>query len=135
MISMSHPLPAGSAAVPEPGPRSSVLLVDDDAFIQESVGSILAHLGYDPVLASTGEEAMTKLTAHLQPILVILDMDMPGMGGASTLPLIRNLRPHLPVVIATGRLTHVAAELAEIFPLVSLMPKPYGLKELKKLLA
>jgi CheY-like chemotaxis protein len=112
-----------------------VLLVDDDAFIQESVGSILSHLGYDPVLASTGEEAMDKLAAHLDPILVILDMDMPGMGGASTLPLIRSLRPHLPVVIATGRLSQVAAELAEIFPLVTLMPKPYGLKELKKLFA
>jgi DNA-binding response OmpR family regulator len=78
---------------------------------------------------------MVKLTAGLEPVLVILDLDMPGMGGAATLPLIRNLRPELPVVIATGRLLQEAVGLTRNWPLVSLMPKPYGLRELRKRLA
>lgn len=135
MTAARQGLRTGTEATRSPEGRSSVLLVDDDAFIQESVGFILSHLGYNPVLVSTGEEALAQLSTPLEPVLVILDMDMPGMGGANALPLIRNLRPQLPVVIATGRLTQEAAELAEQFPFVSLMPKPYGLKELKRLLA
>jgi DNA-binding NtrC family response regulator len=106
--------------------------VDDDEFILQATGFVLSHLGYMPVLAKTGEEAMAILLAGLEPVLVILDLDMPGMGGAATLPLIRTLRPGLPVVIATGRLAHEAAELACKFPLVSLMPKPYGLREMRQ---
>lgn len=96
---------------------------------------MLSHLGYTPVCATTGEEAVAILRAGLEPALVILDLDMPGLGGAATLPLIRTLRPGLPVVIATGRLVPEAAELARGFPLVSLMPKPYGLRELRDQLA
>lgn len=119
----------------DPDGMASVLLVDDDECILESTGFVLSHLGYRPVLASTGEEALAKLEAGLEPVLVILDMDMPGMGGACTLPLLRVLRPLLPVVIATGRLFEEAAQLAQGFPLVSLMPKPYGLQEIRKRLA
>lgn len=111
---------------------ATVLLVDDDECILESTGFVLSYLGYQPVFASTGEEALARLEAGLEPVLVILDMDMPGMGGARTLPLLRELRPLLPVVIATGRLFEEAAQLAQGFPLVSLMPKPYGLQELRK---
>lgn len=92
-------------------------------------------MGYAPVLASTGEEALARLAEGLDPILVILDMDMPGMGGAKALVEIRALRPTLPVVIATGRLNGQVLELTRRFPLVSLMPKPYGLQEIKARLA
>jgi CheY-like chemotaxis protein len=109
--------------------------VDDDEFILQATGSVLSHLGYTPVFAMTGEQAMDKLEAGLEPILVILDLDMPGMGGAATLPLIRSLRPGLPVLIATGRLLQEATDLTTSFPLVSLMPKPYGLQELRRRLA
>jgi CheY-like chemotaxis protein len=123
--------PVGPDPGLEPDGKATVLLVDDDEFIRQTTEFILSHLGYRPVLAATGEEALAKLAAGLEPVLVILDLDMPGMGGAATLPLIRRLRPGLPVVIATGRLVHEAAELARGFPLVSLMPKPYGLRELR----
>ena len=104
-------------------------------YIHESVGSILSHLGYIPVLASTGEEALVLLKAGLEPVLLILDMDMPGMGGAAALPLIRTLRPKLPVVIATGRLNSKVIELAACYSWVSLMPKPYGMQAVKEQLA
>jgi len=128
-------LPLGPDLRPDSNVKGSVLLVDDDEFILQATGFVLSHLGYRPVLAATGEEAMAILLAGLEPVMVILDLDMPGMGGAATLPLIRGLRPGLPVVIATGRLVHEAAELAQKFPLVTLMPKPYGLQELKRQLA
>ena len=124
--------PSDMDTTTEPSGLPTVLLVDDDECILESTGFVLTHLGYQPVFASTGEEALAKLEAGLEPLLVILDMDMPGMGGARTLPLLRGLRPSLPVVIATGRLFEEAALLAQRFSLVSLMPKPYGLQEIRK---
>ena len=127
--------PDSATGATGPGGKCPVLLVDDDVYIHESVGSILSHLGYIPVLASTGEEALVLLKAGLEPVLLILDMDMPGMGGAAALPLIRTLRPKLPVVIATGRLNSKVIELAACYSWVSLMPKPYGMQAVKEQLA
>jgi CheY-like chemotaxis protein len=110
---------------------SSILLVDDDSLIREAVGCMLTQLGFTPVLASTGEEALAELEGGLEPSLVILDMDMPGLGGAGTLPLIRSQRPDLPVVIATGRICTKVDGLLRDFPHIALLPKPFGFRELK----
>jgi CheY-like chemotaxis protein len=112
--------------------RPSILLVDDDSFIQDAVGSMLHFLGFDPVVASTGEEALARLAAGLQPALVILDMDMPGLGGAGTLPQLRVMRPSLPVLIATGRVNETVRELTRRYLQVGLMPKPFDLRELQR---
>jgi CheY-like chemotaxis protein len=131
---MSAEPPVQAAAVkpcPKPRTGSSILLVDDDAFILEAVGGILSLLGFSPVFAATGEEALAKLEEGLEPALVILDMDMPGLGGAGTLPLLRGRRPELPVMISTGRVDAKVAELLQRHSHVTLLPKPFGVRELK----
>lgn len=135
MISGHPTTTCGLGAPLGPAGGPPVLVVDDDEGILEAVGSLLSHLGYTPMLAATGEEAMVKLHAGLEPVLVILDMDMPGLGGAGTLPLIRRLQPELPVVIATGRLSPTVVELTACYPKVTLMPKPYGLLQIKEKLS
>lgn len=125
--------PAGKPG-PDTNPAPLVLLVDDEAFVLDAVSALLSRLGCHPVLASTGEEALEALEAGLEPSLVILDMDMPGIGGARTLPLIRALRPHLPVVISTGGTSPKIEKLVQDFSFVSLLPKPYGLEALKAVL-
>lgn len=112
-----------------------ILLVDDDPLVQEAVGSMLAHLGLRPVLAGTGEEALALLSGGLDPRLVILDMDMPGWGGAGTLPRLRALRPSLPVLISTGRMHGAIQDLIRDHPAVGLMPKPFDLEGLRRHLA
>lgn len=130
-MTTGHVQTASLDRAPRSEGEATILLVDDDAVILETVGSLLSILGYLPVLASTGEEALAKLEAGLEPALLILDMDMPGLGGARTLPMIRILRPELPVVIATGRVTPTVTDLIKRFPYVSLMPKPFGLQDLR----
>jgi CheY-like chemotaxis protein len=125
------PLPPPLKLCAKPDGGSSILLVDDDALIRGTVGSLLSRLGFTPVLASTGEEALAELAIGLEPALVILDMDMPGLGGAGTLPLIRKQRPDLPVVIITGRVSAQVYELLQSYSHVALLPKPFGLKELR----
>ena len=109
-----------------------ILLVDDDDLIQSSVLAILEVLGHTEVTAAlSGEEALAILEAGFEPDFVILDMNMPGMGGAGTLPRLRELRPAVPVLLSTGRIDQSALNLASAHPGVTLLSKPFGLRELQ----
>jgi PAS domain S-box-containing protein len=110
----------------------AVLLVDDDDLIQSSVQAILEVLGHMAVTtAQSGEEALALLETGYEPDLVILDMNMPGLGGVGTLPRLRALRPEVPVLLSTGRTDQTALNLAAVHPGVTLLPKPFGMKELQ----
>ena len=117
-------------------PRSlKVLLVDDDELIQSSIGGLIELLGHQTTTAPTGEAALALIEAGLRPDLVILDMNMPGMGGAGTLPRLRTLLPLVPVLLATGRADQAAQDLVLAHPFVSMLSKPFGRKELQAQLA
>ena len=123
----------------EPAPTTAsaaraleVLVVDDDDLIQSSLLTMLAFMGHHPEGALSGEEALARLEAGYEPDLVILDMNMPGLGGVGTLPKLRALRPTTPVLLATGRVDQSASELAQTQPFVTLLSKPYGLEELRQ---
>ena len=132
----------GGIHIAEPGdsgamvatPRTvRVLLVDDDDLIQTSVQATLEVLGHTAVsTAQSGEEALAMLEAGFEADLIILDMNMPGLGGIGTLPRLRVLRPAVPVLLCTGRADQTALALAAAYPGVTLLPKPFGLKELQK---
>ena len=115
-------------------PRTAleILLVDDDELILTTMQALLRALGHNVTAVSNGEGAMDLIENGLQPDLVILDMNMPGMGGGETLSRLRALRPSLPVLLATGRADQTAMDLLEIHPFVTLMSKPFTIGELKK---
>jgi len=93
--------------------------------------ALLGTLGHRAVVVPSGEAALARLEAGFRPDVVILDLNMPGLGGAGTLPRLRTLRPALPVLLATGRVDQSATRLAEAYPRVTLLPKPYSLEELQ----
>ena len=109
-----------------------VLLVDDDELIQSSMQTILEVLGHSVTTASSGEEALARLEAGFEPDLVILDMNMPGLGGIGTLPRLRELRPKVPVLLSTGRVDQTALELASAHVGVTLLSKPFSMRELQQ---
>jgi PAS domain S-box-containing protein len=109
----------------------SVLLVDDDELVRHSIQAILEALGHQVTAAARGEEALERVAA-CAPDVVILDLNMPGLGGAGTLPRLRALRPDLPILLATGRTDQTALDLVEAYPNVTLLSKPFGLKELQR---
>jgi len=131
------PAQAAAPAVTEtslaPHGTMKVLLIDDDDLIQSSIQAILEVLGHTAVVtAQSGEEALAMLEGGLETDLLILDMNMPGLGGIGTLPLIRRLRPAVPVLLSTGRADQSALALASAYPGVTLLSKPFGLRELQK---
>jgi CheY-like chemotaxis protein len=108
-----------------------VLLVDDDELIQSTMQGVLSALGHTFQAAWSGEGALAILQGGFEPEVIILDVNMPGMGGAGALRHLRALCPLVPVLLATGQVDQVVHDLARAYPLVSLLPKPFSMKELQ----
>ena len=86
-----------------PGGDETVLLVDDEPGVREIGRMMLTKCGYTVLSAPSGETALEMLAgAEKTPELVILDLNMPGMGGRRCLEEIKRLNPDLPVVVASG---------------------------------
>jgi two-component system cell cycle sensor histidine kinase/response regulator CckA len=139
-------LPASEQVLPDAATKASdsgisdapglrVLLIDDDELIQKSVSAQLRRLGHQVTIASNGHEALMKLDAGLEVDLAVLDITMPILDGAATLPHLRRLRPNLGVILATGKVDDAARALARTFRDVRLLPKPYSLGELRNEIA
>ncbi len=121
-----------ASCTPEGSTRAlDVLLVDDDELIRGSVEAVLRSLGHRVVSEPSGEAALAWLTSGRRPQVIILDINMPGLGGAETLRRLRALDPGLPVLLATGRVDPTAQELATTFPAVTLVPKPFTRAQLR----
>ncbi len=109
-----------------------VLVVDDDDLVLSSLETMLGTLGLRSVSAACGEEALEKLAGGLRPDLVVLDLNMPGLGGTGTLPKLRALQPELPVLLVTGRTSQAAEDLAETYKCVGVLAKPFTIDEFRK---
>ena len=68
--------------------RASVLVVDDEPSIRESLRMILEYEGYRVDEAASGSEALTKIAAR-QPSALLLDIKMPEMDGLALLTAVR----------------------------------------------
>lgn len=90
-------LPASSVR----GPKT-ILLVDDDALIAMSSVDMLEDLGHRVFEANSGQQALEILAENHSVDLMITDFSMPGMNGAELAKAARALRPHLPILVASG---------------------------------
>lgn len=79
-----------------------ILLVDDDALINMNAADMVEQLGHTALEAYSGAEALGILRSEQVVDLLITDYAMPGMTGVELAEAARQLRPHLPVVLATG---------------------------------
>jgi len=129
--------PPTDAVVAEPEPSAGsapgglqVLLVDDDDLVQSAMQTILGLMGHRVTAALSGCAALDGLDA-CRPDVVILDLNMPGMGGAETLRRLRQACPEVPVLLSTGRADQVAMDLVATFPGVTMMYKPFSMVELQ----
>jgi two-component system, OmpR family, KDP operon response regulator KdpE len=83
-------------------PSIRVLVVDDEPAIRRALRPPLLELGFQVTEASRGEEALQALRAAAYDA-VLLDINMPGIGGIETLRRIRTFAPRLPVLMLTVR--------------------------------
>jgi two-component system nitrogen regulation response regulator NtrX len=74
----------------------SLLIVDDEPFILQSLSGILSDEGFEVSTASNGYEALKRIEED-SPDLVLLDIWMPGLDGIETLKEIKKNNPHIQV--------------------------------------
>jgi two-component system KDP operon response regulator KdpE len=77
-------------------------VVDDEPAIRRALRPPLLELGFQVAEASRGEEALQMLRAAVHDV-VLLDVNMPGIGGVETLRRIRAFAPKLPILMLTVR--------------------------------
>ncbi|MCI0395224.1 MAG: response regulator [Chloroflexi bacterium] len=83
--------------------RSTVLIVDDQPMMRETIAMMLAKQAYRLEFAENGEEALKK-AAQLIPDLVLLDIMMPGMDGFEVCRRLRAhpILAHVPIIMVTA---------------------------------
>ncbi|PIW51469.1 MAG: hypothetical protein COW18_00945 [Zetaproteobacteria bacterium CG12_big_fil_rev_8_21_14_0_65_54_13] len=82
---------------------ATILLVDDNSDVRDTMALILKSLGHNVVLASDGIEALEKfMTCQGCISVVVSDIIMPGMDGIDSILEMRKKQPELPVIFITG---------------------------------
>jgi DNA-binding NtrC family response regulator len=85
----------------DPTPAGTVLIIDDEAEIRESLQTLLELEGFEVETAGTGEEGLARIGEH--PFdLILLDLALPGADGIEILGNIRAHDPYLPVIMITA---------------------------------
>jgi len=88
---------------PVQGHGELILLADDEPDVLHSVAEVIERLGYRVLAASDGEQALTLFRSHRDDVaMAILDVVMPGISGTETAQRMREERPGLPIIFATG---------------------------------
>src|SRR6185295_5091995 len=93
-------LPRGMAR-DDPSYRASVLIVDDEAAIRESLRMILEFEGYRVEEAASGAQTLARV-ADRMPDAVVLDIKMPEMDGLELLKALRERGYEMPVLMISG---------------------------------
>jgi two-component system response regulator MprA len=83
------------------GMGARILVVDDDPMLAAALRRPLSYEGYEVDVATSGEEALTRVHEHA-PDLVVLDVLLPGMDGLATCRRLRSVTD-VPVLMLTAR--------------------------------
>lgn len=115
---------------PPPQPRANVLIVDDDAGVRDVCTTLLHVLGFAAHDARDGFQAIDSIEHGKDRVeLVLLDLSMPDMDGATVLKHLKQNRPEVRVLVMSGRprddLRQFLSEGAS-----AVLKKPFGLSEL-----
>jgi two-component system nitrogen regulation response regulator NtrX len=106
--------------------NETILVVDDEIAICQSLKAILEDEGYQVLTASSGEEAI-KIVAEEMPQLVLLDIWLPGIDGLETLKAVHAAHPNVLIIMMSGHGTIETAVKATKLGAFDFIEKPLSL--------
>jgi len=115
-----------------PGP---VLLIDDESVVRDIGAEMLMTLGIDTLTATDGEGGLSLFERNRDRIaLILLDVEMPGIGGEETYERLHEMGCRCPVVIASGYNRDYLERQIFSCRLPYYLPKPFQITQLSALL-
>jgi signal transduction histidine kinase/ActR/RegA family two-component response regulator len=123
-------LPVEDSELPQ-GHGELILVVDDEAAIREITKTSLETYNYKTLTACDGIEAVALYAEYRDKIsLVLTDMMMPSMDGATTIRTLRKIEPEVKIVAVSGLLSTDKLAQARSNGVNTFLAKPYTTKEL-----
>jgi len=113
--------------------NKSILIVDDEPIVRESIRDWLKNAGYEVTTAETGEEALEIMKKQDFDIL-ILDIRLPGKTGISVLKRVKILKPEIKSIIITAYPSSELAAEAKELGAIDYMVKPIAPDDLERLI-
>lgn len=109
----------------------NILIVDDDPLVLDAISMMVTSMGHGYQLATDGEEAVGLFQAQAETIaLVIMDVEMPRLGGLEATMKIREINPSAKVILCSG---HTKQDVWRVKPSAFLL-KPFMHLELRDLI-
>ena len=106
-----------------------IMVVDDDDAILSIMNSALKILGYDVVLADSGEKALEEFHKDYFDIL-ITDYMMPGLSGKELITAVKKIKPDIPVIMITGYPLAYPPGVAKSEGIDAYLLKPFRINQL-----
>jgi sulfite reductase subunit B len=113
--------------------KNSVLIVDDEPIVRESIRDWLQDAGYHVATAETGEEALEIIDRQDFSVMV-LDLRLPGKTGIKVLKEVKTQRPWIKAIIITAYPSAETAEEATKLGAADYLIKPFAPDDLEKLI-
>ncbi|MFL1546803.1 response regulator [Pseudomonas sp. O39] len=106
---------------------STLLVVEDDAIVRMLIVDVLEELEFTVVEAADGEAALVIVENTDQVIdLMMTDVGLPDMNGKDLAKKVRELRPALPILFASGY-----ADSIDVPPGMQVIGKPFSIDQLR----
>ncbi len=107
----------------------TILVIDDDESLRDTIGLMLEKENFRPVLAADGRTGLQEAFAS-PPALILVDLRMPGIGGVEVCKRIRAADPKIPIIV----LSAIGEEIDKVLLLEigadDYVVKPFGTREL-----
>jgi two-component system cell cycle sensor histidine kinase/response regulator CckA len=117
--------------LPIPRGKENILVIDDEESVCEIARDMLTDLGYSVTVVHDGKSGIdTYRTRRAAIDLVLLDMNMPLMGGKATFEQLKNLNPHLRIIILTGYSKDVMETATFSAETNGFLQKPFQLEDI-----
>ncbi len=107
----------------------TILVIDDDENLRDTIGLMLEREGFRPILAADGKTGLQEAAAS-RPALILVDLKMPGLSGVDVCKRVRSSGMNMPLIV----LSAIGDEFDKVLLLEigadDYVVKPFGAREL-----
>lgn len=113
---------------------ATILIADDSMFQRFMHAKVAKTLGYDTMEAKDGNECL-ELARSARPDVMLLDLNMPGLGGMDVLKAVRDEGLSIQVLVITADIQDTTRQRCEELGVAGFVTKPVDETQLKEALA